>query len=312
MGEAEAQRALYRLTAILEAEDLPYAIIGAFARSTVGGLQLTPLDVPEELEELLPELSIIQKEGSQKQSVEVYEGIKGLKSALNNMLKELNNLKEKKIESANLFISNKAHIITQQHIEQDQANGKSIGTTGRGIGPAYASKITRTGLRFKEFIKQNRSYSGNLDDYGVNFADFFAEKKDKFLQEIAGFEWLQHKSYLAQDVQLINIEALQNLSAEKLFDVKFKLHPSCFLIDSGYNLLSKKKQSKPQKKQNYFVIYRHDIEVKAERISKGEFNFLSGVKENLSLYQIYEKYKINIQTCLQKYLANSVLSSFSV
>src|SRR3989338_2941344 len=125
----------------------------------------------------------------------------------------------------------------------------------------------------KEFIKQNRSYSGNLDDYGVNFADFFAEK---------------------------------------LFDVKFKLHPSCFLIDSGYNLLSKKKQSKPQKKQNYFVIYRHDIEVKAERISKGEFNFLSGVKENLSLYQIYEKYKINIQTCLQKYLANSVLSSFSV
>src|SRR3989338_1263453 len=164
----------------------------------------------------------------------------------------------------------------------------------------------------KEFIKQNRSYSGNLDDYGVNFADFFAEKKDKFLQEIAGFEWLQHKSYLAQDVQLINIEALQNLSAEKLFDVKFKLHPSCFLIDSGYNLLSKKKQSKPQKKQNYFVIYRHDIEVKAERISKGEFNFLSGVKENLSLYQIYEKYKINIQTCLQKYLANSVLSSFSV
>jgi len=78
------------------------------------------------------------------------------------LLKELNNLKEKKIESANLFISNKAHIITQQHIEQDQANGKSIGTTGRGIGPAYASKITRTGLRFKEFIKQNPYHELNF------------------------------------------------------------------------------------------------------------------------------------------------------
>ena len=31
MGQAEAQRALYKLTAILEAEGLPYAIIGAFA-----------------------------------------------------------------------------------------------------------------------------------------------------------------------------------------------------------------------------------------------------------------------------------------
>ena len=45
---------------------------------------------------------------------------------------------------------------------------------------------------------------------------------------------------------------------------------------------------------------------------KDEFNFLSGVQENLSLYQIYEKYEINIQAVLQKYLANSVLSYFSV
>lgn len=36
VGQAEVQQALYRLTAILEAEDIPYAIIGAFKRSHLG------------------------------------------------------------------------------------------------------------------------------------------------------------------------------------------------------------------------------------------------------------------------------------
>lgn len=41
MGEADAQLALYRLTAILEAEDLPYAIIGAFALNEYGHRRVT-------------------------------------------------------------------------------------------------------------------------------------------------------------------------------------------------------------------------------------------------------------------------------
>ncbi len=41
MGEADAQRALYRLTATLEADDLPYAIIGAFALNAYGHRRAT-------------------------------------------------------------------------------------------------------------------------------------------------------------------------------------------------------------------------------------------------------------------------------
>lgn len=41
MGEAEAQHALYRLTAILESEGLPYAIIGAFALNEYGHRRVT-------------------------------------------------------------------------------------------------------------------------------------------------------------------------------------------------------------------------------------------------------------------------------
>jgi hypothetical protein len=41
MGQAEAQVALYKLTAILEAEDVPYAIIGAFALNEYGHVRAT-------------------------------------------------------------------------------------------------------------------------------------------------------------------------------------------------------------------------------------------------------------------------------
>jgi adenylosuccinate synthase len=54
-----------------------------------------------------------------------------------------------------LLISDKAHMILDHHIAIDQARerlrGKNaIGTTGRGIGPAYADKIARVGVRMGE------------------------------------------------------------------------------------------------------------------------------------------------------------------
>lgn len=51
-----------------------------------------------------------------------------------------------------LFISDRAHIVTKWHLEADGAQEKSlgsggIGTTKRGIGPTYATKMLRIGLR---------------------------------------------------------------------------------------------------------------------------------------------------------------------
>ena len=51
-----------------------------------------------------------------------------------------------------IFISEKAHLIMPYHIKLDQAEEKfrgsaAVGTTGRGIGPAYSDKISRNGIR---------------------------------------------------------------------------------------------------------------------------------------------------------------------
>lgn len=71
-----------------------------------------------------------------------------------NLLKEMDGLSSRGIDlsPARFFISTRAHIITPAHIALDQASEKArgadaIGTTLRGIGPAYLDKTGRSGIR---------------------------------------------------------------------------------------------------------------------------------------------------------------------
>jgi len=75
------------------------------------------------------------------------------------LIEELDNLKTMGINAGpdELMISEKAHVIMPYHKSIDLARekkkgDKKIGTTGRGIGPAYEDKSTRRGIRFVELI----------------------------------------------------------------------------------------------------------------------------------------------------------------
>lgn len=75
----------------------------------------------------------------------------GVVLALDALHKEIENLKEKKISFSNrFFVSSACTLILPSHISLDKVKDKkeSIGTTGRGIGPAYEDKIGRRAIRF--------------------------------------------------------------------------------------------------------------------------------------------------------------------
>src|SRR3990167_3231745 len=62
-------------------------------------------------------------------------------------LTELKELNKGGISTAGkIFVAQNAHIITSKHITED-GKENNIGTTRRGIGPAYRDKYARTGLR---------------------------------------------------------------------------------------------------------------------------------------------------------------------
>jgi len=78
------------------------------------------------------------------------------------LLQEMADLRRRKIvlHPGNFFISDRAHLILPYHRRIDLAREKSksrkkIGTTGRGIGPAYEDKANRCGLRFSDLLNKD-------------------------------------------------------------------------------------------------------------------------------------------------------------
>ncbi|AYF97733.1 adenylosuccinate synthase [Protaetiibacter intestinalis] len=87
------------------------------------------------------------------------------------LFSELEALGARGVDVSRLLISANAHVITQYHRTLDKVTerflGKrQIGTTGRGIGPAYADKINRVGIRMQDLFDENilrQKVEGALD-----------------------------------------------------------------------------------------------------------------------------------------------------
>src|SRR5690625_40619 len=87
------------------------------------------------------------------------------------LFQELEGLETRGVDTSKLVVSSNAHVIASYHRTIDKVSerflGKrKIGTTGRGIGPAYADKINRTGLRIQDLFDENilrQKIEGALD-----------------------------------------------------------------------------------------------------------------------------------------------------
>ncbi|MFA5279953.1 MAG: adenylosuccinate synthase, partial [Smithellaceae bacterium] len=79
------------------------------------------------------------------------------------------------------YVSEKTHVIMPYHRSLDQArearnSGKKIGTTGRGIGPAYEDKVARTGVRVGDLYEPGlllEKVRHSLEEKNFLFKNFF-------------------------------------------------------------------------------------------------------------------------------------------
>ena len=87
------------------------------------------------------------------------------------LFRELDSLIERGVELADLVVSANAHVIAPYHSTVDKVTerflGKNqIGTTGRGIGPAYSDKVNRLGIRVADLFDEailRQKVEGALD-----------------------------------------------------------------------------------------------------------------------------------------------------
>ncbi|SFV90647.1 Adenylosuccinate synthetase [hydrothermal vent metagenome] len=97
-----------------------------------------------------------------------------------------------------LFLSDKAHILLPYHAQIDQARerlkgDKAIGTTGKGIGPAYGDKVARVGHRLGELMHPEKLASKIMEFFAINKPVFDAmgveaPQKSQLLEELKHYK----------------------------------------------------------------------------------------------------------------------------
>ena len=107
------------------------------------------------------------------------------------LIEEIEKLNKKQVDTSRLIISDRAHLVMPYHLlldglEEESRGGKAIGTTRRGIGPAFADKVARLGIR-----------AGELLD------------KKEFLERLSGI--LEHKNAILTKIYGVNPLSLDEI-----------------------------------------------------------------------------------------------------
>jgi len=157
------------------------------------------------------------------------------------LLTEIKGLNERGIDTSKLKISTNAHLITPYHRTIDKVSerflGKSkIGTTGRGIGPAYADKINRIGIRVQDLFDPSilkQKIEAALHDKNQILIKVFNRKGitvDEVLDEYLGYAQIL-KRYVVDTALLLDqaLKAGKNVLLEgsqgTLLDVDHGTYP---------------------------------------------------------------------------------------
>lgn len=116
------------------------------------------------------------------------------------LLQEIELLESKGVRvQGRLYISHRAHLITPYHKLLDHAKeskdaGQKIGTTGRGIGPAYVDKVNRMGIRIVDLLDRETlkfKLRRNIDEKNEILHKIYAKEAldvDKIINEFVEFD----------------------------------------------------------------------------------------------------------------------------
>ncbi|MDD5722173.1 MAG: adenylosuccinate synthase [Syntrophales bacterium] len=156
------------------------------------------------------------------------------------LLQEIDDLCEKNLfpPDTKLYISHNAHIIMPYHKSLDKAREArkgtaKIGTTGRGIGPAYGDKIARTGIRLCDLLDSEtfgEMLRINIEEKNFYLTQFY---HDKPLEYAAIFD--EYSGYADRLRQYAaNTSLMIDQEIKKGSDILFEGAQGCHLdIDYG-------------------------------------------------------------------------------
>ena len=114
------------------------------------------------------------------------------------LLEELDELTAREVDASRLLLSDHAHVVMPYHVQIDHleevARGDSaIGTTGRGIGPAYVDKAARVGIRVGDLLDEG---------YLAKRLEAVVARKNEMLTKVYGVDPIDVDALFAQCLEL--------------------------------------------------------------------------------------------------------------
>ncbi|MEK5240548.1 adenylosuccinate synthase [Paenibacillus sp. FSL L8-0470] len=117
------------------------------------------------------------------------------------LIQEINYIHENGFDTKNLVISDRAHVIMPYHmlldaLEEDRKGPNKIGTTRKGIGPAYMDKAARNGIRIADLM--------DAEEFELRLRQLM-EEKNQVITQVYGAEALNVEEILVKYLEYAEV-----------------------------------------------------------------------------------------------------------
>lgn len=181
------------------------------------------------------------------------------------------------------------------------------------------------------YIRRHPPASGNLHDFGGDFAGFLASfepaRELAYLPDVARLEWAWHRAFHAADSSPLALAALATVPPEHYGGLRFRLHPSAQLLASDCPILRIWQVNQPDHADNATVdlaeggvrllVVRRGLDVAVEPLGAGDDALLRAFVARQNLEQagaaaLAVEPDYDLPAALRRHVARATLTDFSI
>ncbi len=202
---------------------------------------------------------------------------------------------------------------------------------------SYPAVVNLVGEQFftaaaQRFIQAHPSRSGNLEEYGAEFADFLAAftpaQSLPYLPDVARLEWCYHLSSLADAPPPVAGDALTQFTEDVFPTLTFVFHPSVYLLSSEHPVARIWLAARDAEEGGdapidvgaageCVLVSRLGKGVDVETLAPAEYALLRALQEGAPLYDAYEaavrvEDGFALEICLQRFMVSGIFCDVSV
>jgi len=190
-------------------------------------------------------------------------------------------------------------------------------------GEAFFQHVAR------EYIHRYPSRTGNLHDFGDQFASFLQAfpglEALPYLPDVARLEWACHQVFHTAEEGVVNLSALAALDEKQTASLTFKLSNNCVWLASDYPVLRIWQANQEGQEEStvsldeggvQYVVLRHGQQIEFHPISVGVFTLIDSLTKNNIFAQACEdalevEADCDIAAALQFLVEQKIVSGFS-